>query len=93
MLRNFRYKTEVFLRQCLSENVRAPVAFVDSYHRFFDLHVGFPGRAGDNTVLSRYRLMDDMRADPATWLGRDKIEIQSCPTLQCVSSVRGHDTM
>ena len=30
------------------------VAFVDSYYRFFDIDVGYPGRAGDNTALNRY---------------------------------------
>ena len=49
------------------------VAFVDSYHRFFDMHVGFPGKAGDNTVLARYRLMDEIRADPAMWFGENGV--------------------
>ena len=45
------------------------VAFVDSYYRFFDVHVGYPGRAGDNTVLARWELMAAMRNDPELWLG------------------------
>ena len=45
------------------------VAFVDSYYRFFDIHVGYPGRAGDNTVLARWELMAAMRNDPELWLG------------------------
>lgn len=45
------------------------VAFVDSFYRFFEVHVGYPGRAGDNTVLSRMRFMDDLKADPDRWLG------------------------
>ena len=45
------------------------VAFVDSYHRFFDLQVGSPGRAGDNTVLGKWGLVSKILADPDTWLG------------------------
>ena len=45
------------------------VAFVDSYYRFFEVHVGYPGRAGDNTVLQRMKFMDDVRKDPDSWLG------------------------
>jgi hypothetical protein len=45
------------------------VAFVDSYYRFFDLDVGYPGRAGDNTVLSKNWLMRALSVDPAAWLG------------------------
>ena len=46
------------------------VAFVDSYYRFFDVDVGFPGRAGDNTVLKHNWLMEAMKQDPDTWLGK-----------------------
>jgi hypothetical protein len=46
------------------------VAFVDSYYRFFDVHVGYPGRAGDNTVLSRMQFMDQLKAAPDHWLGK-----------------------
>ena len=49
--------------------VELTVAFVDSFYRFFEVHVGYPGRAGDNTVLSRMRFMDDIKADPDRWLG------------------------
>ena len=45
------------------------VAFVDSYYRFFGVHVGYPGRAGDNTILARWKLMEDISGDPARWLG------------------------
>jgi hypothetical protein len=54
------------------------VAWVDSYHRFFDLHVGFPGRAGDNSVLARSRLMDQIREDPDTWLGPGGVILGDC---------------
>jgi len=46
------------------------VAFVDSYYRFFSVHVGYPGRAGDNTVLARWKLMDDIVMDKDAWLGK-----------------------
>ena len=46
------------------------VAFVDSYYRFFALDVGYPGRAGDNTVLARSGLMADIGSDPDKWLGQ-----------------------
>ena len=45
------------------------VAFVDSYYRFFDFDVGYPGRAGDNTVLNNNWLMKAITQDPETWLG------------------------
>ena len=45
------------------------VAFVDSYYRFFEVHVGYPGRAGDNTILARSKFMADLKSDPETWLG------------------------
>ena len=45
------------------------VAFVDSFYCFFDLHVGYPGRAGDNTVLKSYWLMKEIQKDPEKWLG------------------------
>ena len=31
------------------------IGFVDSFYRFFEVDVGYPGRAGDNTVLARNR--------------------------------------
>lgn len=49
------------------------VAFVDSYYRFFDVHVGFPGRAGDNTVLRHHWLMRELSADTNKWLGENGI--------------------
>ena len=45
------------------------VAFVDSYYRFFDVDVGFPGRAGDNTVLRNNWLMKAVGEDRDRWLG------------------------
>ena len=45
------------------------VAFVDSYYRFFDIDVGYPGRAGDNTVLKHNWLMREIAHDPDRWLG------------------------
>ena len=45
------------------------VAFVDSYYRFFDIDVGYPGRAGDNTVLAHNWLMSAISKDPELWLG------------------------
>lgn len=46
------------------------VAFVDSYYRFFELDVGWPGRAGDNTVLKHSWLMTAIGEDPDLWLGK-----------------------
>ena len=46
------------------------VAFVDSYYRFLDVDVGYPGRAGDNTVLTRSTLMAAITSDPDKWLGK-----------------------
>jgi len=46
------------------------VAFVDSYYRFFDIDVGFPGKAGDNTVLKYNWLMAAIKEDPDKWLGK-----------------------
>ena len=47
------------------------VAFVDSYYRFIsDVDVGYPGRAGDNTVLSRSPLMASIASEPDKWLGK-----------------------
>ena len=45
------------------------VAFCDSFFRFFDIDVGYPGRAGDNTVLTRNWLMAAISADKDKWLG------------------------
>ena len=49
------------------------VAFVDSYHRFFDLDVGSPGKAGDNTVLKHNWLMEAIKEDPDKWLGKNGV--------------------
>ena len=49
------------------------VAFVDSFYRFFDVDVGYPGRAGDNTVLVRSLLMAAIAQDPDKWLGKGGI--------------------
>ena len=46
------------------------VAFVDSFYRFFEVDVGYPGRAGDNTVLTRNPLLAKISADPDKWLGK-----------------------
>jgi hypothetical protein len=45
------------------------VAFVDSFYRFFEVDVGYPGRAGDNTVLARNAFMRALETDPDKWLG------------------------
>ena len=45
------------------------VAFVDSYYSFHELNVGFPGRAGDNTILNRWTYMERLTADPDAMLG------------------------
>ena len=45
------------------------LAFVDSFYCFADIDVGFPGRAGDNTVLRTNPLMRAIHANPDTWLG------------------------
>ena len=45
------------------------VAFVDSYYRFWEMDVGFPGRAGDNTVLKRSAVMQAIAQDPEHYLG------------------------
>ena len=51
------------------------VAFVSPFHLFIDGDVGYPGRAGDNTVLNNSPLMDAIHADPEAWLGRDGLII------------------
>ena len=47
------------------------VAFVDSYYRFFEVDVGYPGRAGDNTVLAQNLTMKAIREEPDKWLGKN----------------------
>jgi hypothetical protein len=49
------------------------VAFVNSYHLFVDADVGFPGQAGDNTVLRHSWLMGQIKADPTAWLGQNGV--------------------
>ena len=45
------------------------VAFVDSFYCFYDIDVGYPGRAGDNTVLKHNWFMREVAKDPDRWLG------------------------
>ena len=45
------------------------VAFVNSYHLFVDADVGYPGKAGDNTVLRDSWVMSQIMADRDAWLG------------------------
>jgi hypothetical protein len=45
------------------------VAFIDSFYRFYDIDVGYPGRAGDNTVLTHNWFMREVARDPDRWLG------------------------
>ena len=40
--------------------------------------VGFPGRAGDNTVLARSPLMDAIREEPDKWLGTGGVILGDC---------------
>ena len=54
------------------------VAFVDSYYRFFDLDVGYPGRAGDNTVLATNPLLASIQSDPDKWLGPNGVILGDC---------------
>ena len=45
------------------------VGFVDSFYRFFEVDVGYPGRAGDNTVLARNGFMRKLETAADTYLG------------------------
>jgi hypothetical protein len=45
------------------------LAFVNSFYLFVDGTVGYPGRAGDNTVLRHSWLMRQIEANPLAWLG------------------------
>ena len=45
------------------------MGFVDSFYRFFEVDVGYPGRAGDNTVLARNGFMRKLETDADTYLG------------------------
>jgi hypothetical protein len=49
------------------------VAFVNSFYLFVDGTCGYPGRAGDNTVLRTAWLMKQILADPEAWLGPDGV--------------------
>ena len=49
------------------------VAFVDSFYRFFDVDVGYPGKAGDNTVLRNNWFMLEISKDHDKWLGTDGV--------------------
>ena len=49
------------------------VAFVNSFHLFVDGTVGYPGRAGDNTVLRSCYLLSQILEDPEAWLGPDGV--------------------
>lgn len=54
------------------------VAFGDLYYRFFDLDVGVPGCAGDNTVLQKKSLMRAIEEDPGKWLGSHCVMLGDC---------------
>ena len=47
------------------------MAFVDSYYRFVDAEVGWPGRANDAGILEASALVRSIRADREAWLGTD----------------------
>jgi hypothetical protein len=49
------------------------LGFVNSFHLFVDGDVGYPGKAGDNTVLRHSWLLSQITADPDAWLGRDGV--------------------
>ena len=48
-------------------------AFVDSFYMFIDADVGAAGRAGDNSVLAQSWLLEQIKADPEAWLGKDGV--------------------
>ena len=54
------------------------LAFVNSFHLFIDADLGYPGRAGDNTVLENSWLMRQIRADREAWLGPDGVILGDC---------------
>ena len=56
------------------------VGFVDSYYRFFDIDVGYPGRAGDNTVLKHNWFMKQVAQDANRWLGTGGVILGDCGT-------------
>ena len=43
--------------------------FVDTFYRFYEVDVGYPGRAGDNTVLARNGFMRKLETAADTYLG------------------------
>ena len=49
------------------------VAFVNSFHLFVGGTVGFPGKAGDNTVLRTSWLMQQIKDHPDEYLGEDGV--------------------
>ena len=63
-------KEAVDYRNYKGWNYILAVAFVDSYYRFFDLDVGAPGKAGDNSVLKYNWLMEEIGKAPDRWLGK-----------------------
>jgi len=49
------------------------VAFVNSFHFFVDVDVGYPGKAGDSSVLRDSRFLAKVSCDKAAWLGDDGV--------------------
>ena len=49
------------------------LAWVNSFHLFVEGDVGAAGRAGDNGVLAGSWFMQQVRADPEAWLGKDGV--------------------
>ena len=49
------------------------MAFVDSYYRFVDAEIGWPGRANDAGILEASPFVQRLRADREGWLGTDGV--------------------
>lgn len=49
------------------------MAFVDSYYRFVEAEIGWPGRANDAGILDASAFVHSLRADRERWLGEDGI--------------------
>ena len=49
------------------------VAFVNSFHFFVDVDVGYPGKSGDSLVLRDSRFLAKVNCDKAAWLGDDGV--------------------
>jgi hypothetical protein len=49
------------------------VSFVDSFYLFVESIVGYPGRAGDNTVLRNSSFLRKVSEDRERWLGLDNV--------------------